>query len=58
MEVHELVRIIHLADAVEVICNETGMSIPDCLERLKGIDGLCSDECKQIKLYSMDEIRI
>lgn len=58
MEVHELVRIVHLADAIEVICNETGMSISDCLERLKGIDGVRSDECEQIKLYHMDEIRI
>lgn len=58
MEVRELVRIVHLADAVEVICNETGMSIPDCLERLKGVDGLRSDECEQIKLYHMKEIRI
>lgn len=58
MEVHELVRIVHLADAIEVICDETGMTIPDCLNRLKGIDGLRTDECEQIKLYHTHEIRI
>ena len=58
MEVHELVRIVHLADAIEVICNETGMAIPDCIDRLKGIDGLRTDECEQIELYHIDEMRI
>lgn len=57
MEVHELVRIVHLADAIEVICDETGLSISDCLDRLKGIDGLRSGECEQIKLYHMNKIR-
>lgn len=58
MKVWELIRITHLADAIEVICDETGMTIPDCLEKLKGIDGLTSEDCKSIQQYHCDEITL
>ncbi|RDE12143.1 MAG: hypothetical protein C4K49_10700 [Candidatus Thorarchaeota archaeon] len=56
MHVKKLIRIVHIADAVEIICNETGMTIPDCIDRLVGVDGLTTADAKEVKLYHMKRI--